>query len=258
MPYYGVLQEKAREHLKYVEASFPDLIDAAIRGTKVYGGPDYTPPTLNLDIFDYARLVETDSVSAAAERVSAGEKICILNFASYKHPGGGFLQGASTQEEALCHESILYPVLQAFKDTYYEWNNRHKNGALYTNRALYTPDVLFIHKGGLFQADVVTCAAPNANTAVRYGHATREQNNEVFADRIKFLNNVIANNCPDVVIVGAWGCGVFGQDARFTAETMLRYLRPAGRMVYAVPKGYNHRIFSEVFAGDMAVSHGIL
>ena len=247
MPYYNSLEIKAREHLKYVEASFPDLIDAAIKETKVYGYPDYIPPSRQA-ASGCITLVETDSVSAAAERVSAGEKICILNFASYKHPGGAFLEGSSAQEEALCHESILYPVLQAFKDTYYEWNNRHKNGALYTNRALYTPDVLFIHKGEQFKADVVTCAAPNVNTAVRYGHATREQNNEVFADRIKFLNDVIADNCPDVVIVGAWGCGVFGQDASFTAETMLRQMRPVGRMVYAVPKGYNHRAFSEVFA----------
>ena len=41
------------------------------------------------------------------------ESICALNFASYKNPGGKFMDGSSAQEECLCHESILYEVLSA-------------------------------------------------------------------------------------------------------------------------------------------------
>ena len=51
--------------------------------------------------------------------------IGILNFASYKNPGGMFLRGSTAQEEALCHESTLYNVLIKFNDTYYKSNREN-------------------------------------------------------------------------------------------------------------------------------------
>ena len=69
-------------------------------------------------------------------------KVAVLNFASYKNPGGKFLDGSRAQEECLCHESNLYNVLATQAD-YYAWNNAHKNRALYLNRALYSPDIIF-------------------------------------------------------------------------------------------------------------------
>ena len=39
-------------------------------------------------------------------------KIAVLNFASFKNPGGMFYNGSSAQEESLCHESFLYNVLK--------------------------------------------------------------------------------------------------------------------------------------------------
>ena len=39
--------------------------------------------------------------------LSDNGRTAILNYASYKSPGGFFLEGSPAQEEALCHESIL-------------------------------------------------------------------------------------------------------------------------------------------------------
>lgn len=51
-------------------------------------------------------LKDQDSVSCLFG-LTDRSKTAILNYASYKHPGGG----SSAQEEALCHESNLYPIL---------------------------------------------------------------------------------------------------------------------------------------------------
>ena len=64
-------------------------------------------------------LVDADSFQAA----QPFNNVLVMNFANALHIGGGFLKGARAQEEALCHESILYNVLKEFP-RYYEWNKK--------------------------------------------------------------------------------------------------------------------------------------
>lgn len=63
------------------------------------------------------------------------DNVAVLNFASYKKPGGLYFQGVESQEESLCLESTLLPVIEAFKPTYYAWNNKHLNRGMYLDRA---------------------------------------------------------------------------------------------------------------------------
>ena len=88
-------------------------------------------------------VVDMDSVSAIFQY--AENNTAVLNFASYKNPGGMFVNGSKAQEECLCHESFLYNVLKE-NQNYYNWNNQHKNRALYLNRALYSPNIKFFHE----------------------------------------------------------------------------------------------------------------
>src|SRR5919108_730072 len=63
---------------------------------------------------------------------------CCLNFASAKHPGGGFLGGARAQEETLARASGLYASLVG--NPMYAFH-KAQDDPMYSNYAIYAPDV---------------------------------------------------------------------------------------------------------------------
>ena len=166
------------------------------------------------------KLEALDSVSAVFKYTDQNSKTAVLNFASYKQPGGMFLQGSKAQEECLCHESTLYNVLVRFKNTYYAVNRERLNRALYQNVALYLPDVYFERNNNSVECDVITCAAPNFSAASKYCNVSKEENATVLESRIKFILYLAATQQVDTLILGAFGSGVFGQDAKEVAEKL--------------------------------------
>ena len=175
-------------------------------------------------------------------------KVALLNFASYKNPGGKFLEGSSAQEESLCMVSNLYNILSSFGE-YYGYNNHNLNNGLYTDRALYTPDVIFINpmNNTLHLCDVITCAAPN-RSLLRYGRFTEENNYIALKSRIEFLRNVCVKEQVDTVILGAWGCGVFMQRAEVVSQLLFETFRNTRvNCIYAVPDDKNYNIFLSTY-----------
>lgn len=167
-------------------------------------------------------------------------QVCILNFASYKNPGGFFLGGSFAQEEALCHESTLYPVLSSFNDTYYRWNKQHLNKALYLDRALYSKDILFERDEKKIFADVLTCAAPNYRTGHRYQNVSLIENEDTFRKRIEFIYGIAEQQEVNTLIAGAWGCGVFMQPPGMTCNLLSDTLLMGGykhleKVYFAIP-----------------------
>lgn len=197
-------------------------------------------------------ITDMDSVEAVMKYVAKNDdtgRVCVLNFASYKNPGGKYLEGSRAQEECLCHESTLYNVLEQ-KVSYYAENQRMLNRALYTDRALYSPDVLFIHNGVIAKCDVLTCAAPNYRAyGYRNGYTdlTKGTNNLVLKQRIHFLLMIADEMNVSTFIAGAFGCGVFQQDPNVVAKYFheeAQHLRNVKRIVYAIPTNRGTENFS--------------
>lgn len=146
----------------------------------------------------------------------------ILNFADGITPGGLVWQGASTQEEHICRCSNLYASLMT--DTaslYYEINNRsvkrlHKH--IYADNVIYSKDTLFFRSGkdyrfltNPYTMDVITCPAPSARLNEKDARL-------IMMSRIdSIIKSAILNNV-DNLILGAWGCGAFGQNPRVVAS----------------------------------------
>lgn len=205
------------------------------------------------------KLEALDSVSAVFKYTDQNSKTAVLNFASYKQPGGMFLQGSKAQEECLCHESTLYNVLARFEGTYYTVNRGRLNRALYQNVALYSPDIYFERNDASVKCDVITCAAPNFSAASKYCNVSREENTDVLKSRIKFILYLAATKQVDTLILGAFGSGVFGQDATEVAEITMKLLKRYNgvfeKVVFAVidEKSANYKAFNDVIGTIQSV-----
>ena len=244
--------KQARKHTEEMESLYGEKIKEVVKNSVIYG----TDFKCNIKYScETITIVEAlDSVSAIINHArDCKNRIAVLNFASYKNPGGMFINGSKAQEECLCHESFLYNVLLQFVQEFYDWNNKNKNKALYLNRGLYYPGIVFCKDGENAICDVITCAAPNKFVARRYQHVQNEENTKVLKSRIKFVLDIAKENHVGTLILGAFGCGVFGQDAGEVAEIFKEYLETTHKcfekVVFAVPEGKDKNLesFKTVF-----------
>lgn len=249
--------KKAKEHTKYVSEKYSKETEYSINNTRTYiHSPieeyktERTPIKIKLWGIDSVSAIirshyENFLISEETKNINdRNKKIAVLNFASFKHPGGMFLEGSSAQEESLCHESNLYNILSSFKNTYYYNNSLYTYKNLYCDKALYSPNVVFERDDYRFLCDVITCAAPNKRAGQQYNHVTDEENSNALRNRIKFVLDIAEAEKVDVLILGAFGAGVFGQDPSEVAETFIHYLKANNYsfkyVIFAVPTKSNN------------------
>ncbi|WP_460346910.1 TIGR02452 family protein [Actinoallomurus acanthiterrae] len=192
-------------------------------------------------------------------------RIAVLNFASARNPGGGYLGGARAQEEDLCRHSLLYPCLLRAPD-YYE-AHRASTDLLYSHRVIWSPDVP-VHRGDdgellaePYPVSFLTCPAPNAGEAVRRDPAVRDRLPQVLHERARRVLAVAAHHGARRLVLGAWGCGVFRNDPQQVAEAFHAHLTAGGEfhavfdhVVFAVwdrkPDSANRAAFTARFAAE--------
>jgi uncharacterized protein (TIGR02452 family) len=161
--------------------------------------------------------VTGETTLAAARRLSAEhDDVLALNFASAKNPGGGFLGGSQAQEESLARSSALYATLQAAPDYYAA--NRRCDSAYYTEWMIHSPAVpVFRDDDGtlLDQPDeisFITAPAANASALRQHGQFDAAKIQRVMLRRTVNLLALAASRGHGTLVLGAWGCGVFGND----------------------------------------------
>ena len=242
--------EIAQKHTTEMEQKYSKETAYSVQNTTIYNS-DHRFPALSKEVTPKFSTEDLDSVSAIFKYHS--NKTAVLNFASFKNPGGKFLNGARAQEECLCHESNLYNILSQFQDSFYTPNLKCLNRSLYQNKALYSKDVLFLHNNQEIKCDVITCAAPNYKAAHRYQRITPQENIVTLESRIKFIINISEEQQVETLILGAFGCGVFGQDPRNVAILFRDYLEKTcyiRNVIFAIPnsnRDSNYAIFKRIF-----------
>lgn len=161
------------------------------------------------------------------------ERIGVLNFASAKNPGGGFLRGAQAQEESLARSSGLYKSLLKCPE-YYNFN-RSNGSLLYSDYMIYSPGCPIFKKddGTLLSTsyivDFITSPAPNAGEIEKKQPEDKDKINEVLYVRGAKLLSLAAYHECDALVLGAWGCGVFRNDPAIVAQMFADLLLANGQ-----------------------------
>ena len=145
------------------------------------------------------------------------KRVTVLNFASFRNPGGGVLNGSSAQEESLCRISTLYMNLidEGIFNSFYK-PHRNCNSYFYNDDAIYTPSVTvfksddskmeLLDKNKWYSVDVLTIAAPNLRNIYNYD---RKELTSILEKRIRRIYSILKYKKTDIAILGAFGCGAF-------------------------------------------------
>lgn len=232
-------------------------IERSVRETRFYDEIPAAPAGRETSVPSVS-VVDADSVSAVLELGRGRADMCdlaVLDFASFTYPAGAYIRGAMAQEEALCQESFLYNVLSRFEGWFAE-NRRHNiNCELYRDRALVVPKVRFERERFHSYADVIVAAAPNLKRAKVNYHVLESDLARSMRSRVRLVLGIADVLGHDKLVLGAFGCGVFGWDAlrvaQIFAEELATGKHVASQVTFAVPKGRrdeNLEMFQHVFA----------
>ncbi|RKN12714.1 TIGR02452 family protein [Streptomyces radicis] len=223
---------------------------AAREGTALFG-PDPVPlPPVDPGAPDAREVaafeVTGESSTVAARRLvtGGGGAVAVLNFASARNPGGGFLNGAQAQEEALCRASALHTCLLRVPEFYAA--HRADPDPFYSDRVIHSPGVPVFRddKGALlpepFAAGFLTSAAPNAGVIARLAPERAGEVPGALRSRATRVLEVAAAAGYRRLVLGAWGCGVFRNDPAHVAEAFRGPLGAGG----AFARRFDHVVFA--------------
>lgn len=216
------------------------LRDVAVANTVAYAPDADLPPLTRQWAGTIISVTNETTLSAAGRLRTDGGNPVVLNFASATTPGGGFLDGGRAQEEYLARSSCLYACLRGHPMYAY---HRANWSPFYSDYAIYSPGVpVFRSDSGELLAEpyplaMITAAAVHAK---RVADDQRHLIEPTMAARIDRVLAIGLAHGHDAIVLGAWGCGAFGNDG----HTIARLFRNALHGPYA--GAYRRVIFAIV------------
>ena len=219
--------------------------------------------------------IKADSFSAARAVMThpdferEKDRVLVLNFANPVNRGGGVRRGAVAQEEDLCRKSSLLLSLESEAASPYYRYNRSLHTFMGSDAMMISPNVEIIRgaDGELLDRTavvaVLTCAAPYISRG--YEGLSEDEYRGLLAHRIRLMLTLAAHEGYTHLVLGAWGCGAFGNDAQTVArlfDSEIRRFRLGDascdscfkRIDFAVlcrtPDSYNFRCFAQYFENE--------
>ena len=177
------------------------------------------PPKDHQETNTVFRLFAKTTVEVALQYKNA----MILNFASGRHPGGGYKTGAIAQEESLCRASALHNCLITKEEEFHKPNITSKDPA-YTSAIIYSSKVPFFRdqNNQLLDEpcyyDVLSCAAINQSKK------PNKDALKLMEERIERILYIAFVAKAKILILGAFGAGIFSNPPEMIADIFYRML----------------------------------
>lgn len=220
---------KSRKHKKSI-----DLKDE-FATLSLASHPTSSPATRKI------RIIATDTLTAAhmlafpnhydpscPKLPKKSPNICILNMASPLRPGGGVLTGATSQEEFLCARTTLLPSLL---ESYYR---------LPELGGIWSPDILVFHNAGplgdakgelgpgeRYWVDVVSAGMlrfPELEGGEEEVKRLGKKDKGIVEGKMRAVLRIMQQKGAKKVVLGAWGCGAYGNPVTDVAQAWRKVL----------------------------------
>ena len=214
-----------RETVAWVEAGFYDVDSERIAIPDQKSRALSIPPDEVLLAVDphperltLVEVANEPSLATAFRLHEQGRSPLVLNLANGVSPGGGFLHGSRAQEEYLCRISGLYENIRDNPMYAYHFGLGHYESS---DWMIVSPNVLVIRNdAGVPLRTPWTCSfiSSAAPVAQRVGV---DQSADIMVGRIDRLLHVAAVQGFTSLVLGAWGCGAFGNDPGRTAQAFV-------------------------------------
>ena len=231
-----IVEDRGYDNAAGIRVDLNDAIASCFEGTRLYEVEDIMRLIVEqraqggavrntvLDVVN-----ETTLAGLAALLEENDSPVAVLNFASAKNPGGGFLGGSQAQEESLARSSALYGSLARVESFYRR--HRASSSLLYSDAMILSPHcpVFRDDDGALLDASrlagFVTSAAPNAGAIATNRPDELPSIEGTFIRRTEGVLALAAAHGYRRLVLGAWGCGVFRNDPVMVAAVFARHLK---------------------------------
>lgn len=252
---------------KYCYETMPELVDAIIQSVErqfvVYHEDNIDQPIVENSRTKY---VVSGKRSFEAAKNYKGKKVAVLNYANaYSIGGNPFYAGA--QEESLCRCSTLLPCLQCSEQNFYQKHiDMYRSGKmdyLGNDDLIYTPDVVvfktdertdpvypqMLEHDEWYKVNVITSAAPEMYKV--FGRPENYQ--EIIHSRVKKILDVAYREGNEVIILGAWGCGVFKNSLEIVAHEFVSQLKNYNFETVEFALATNKDVNGSAFARELQI-----
>lgn len=168
------------------------------------------------------------------------ENSLVLVFCSAKNPGGGVSRGSIAQEEDISLTTSWFFQVKDIKGSYL---NKHSD-------AINTDNMIYVEKGFLLKdkdgndispipVSFVGATAPNIKGMKDQGHSIDYKLiKKTLALRVENILKLATQKNKETLILGAWGCGVFGLSSEMVAEVFKEKLNEGwfkGNIIFSIP-----------------------
>ncbi|KAJ7231389.1 hypothetical protein B0H12DRAFT_1059348 [Mycena haematopus] len=234
--------------------------------------PAQPPPSTVNTIMEFLKTTTLDAARNAGLQGYV-RPIGVLNFASADQPGGGFINGASAQEESIARSSTLYASLMTpTAQQFYALHSEDSRDGFYTHAMVYSPRVIVFRADGgelapPMEIDVLTSPAVHSGLVRKHaaGAAVERDIKRAMRERMARILFLFERRQVKNLVLGSFGTGVFQNDVDMVAEIWAellcgpsaRFASSFGYVAFAMVDSPTYLTFKDAFqkAKQSRVTH---